>query len=320
VKCLFSILGALVFSNLFSQDSTYVESYRDEATVRIHTVQKYSRLYIKDLLYQQDYNYYPNELTNIGLALNYKWIGIALSFNSAPNSNAIKYGRTRKLDLSFNSYGRRFGFDVNLQLYGGYYLQNPIDFDPSWNSTVHPKKSGMTTVNLGSHVYYVLNNEKFSLRASFNQTEIQKKTAGSLIGGFYSFLYSMNSNSPLTGKVDAQIDVPASRFVRGGAFITGGMSLGYIQTFVYKEHFYLTLGGIPSLGLQVSYINIEEASDLASLRFASRIVLRIGLGYNSSKFFAGFAALSDNQRLYNRDQLRISNETGSIRFFVGTRF
>ncbi len=316
------LLGIVLLSSFIgsAQDSSYVVGEREKLTLKVYTVEKFSRIFISDLGQDLQYRYHPNEVANIGLGLNYKWIGIALAFNPAPNRRVEKFGRTNKLDLQINSYGRKFGFDLSLQFYGGYYLENPDEIDSTWTRPNFPKREDLITFNFGLNSYYVLNHEHFSYRATFNQTEIQEKSAGSFVAGLYGSIYSVNSSTPLMGYVNGELRDPNAPFVGGGAFLTGGGSFGYIHTFVAKKYFYFTIGAIPALGLQISYVDRDFQPDLTKLRFAGKIQFLGGFGYNRERFFTGFSGLSNNQRLFNSDGIRISNEIGALRFFVGTRF
>ncbi len=313
-------LSILFLGQGFAQDSTFIRSKRDELTLKLITVEKYSRVYLRDQIENVNYRYHPNETANIGFGLNYKWIGVNLAFNPAPNRKVDEFGRTRKLDLKINSYGAALGFDIQLMNYRGYYLENPHVVEPGRAEDDYVIRPDMNTFNLGFNVYYVVNNEEFSMRASYIQTEIQRKSAGSLIGGFFGSIYGMSSDLSLTNITDNSILYPNSPFVQGGAFITTGIMLGYIHTFVLKEHFYFTLGATPGLGLQVSSVNLLFSEDITRLRLAGKAHLRAGLGYNADRFFAGLSAISDNQRLINTNDIRISSEIGEIRFFLGTRF
>lgn len=320
-----NIILIFCFSLLFlieglSQDSTFIRSKRDNLTLKVLTVEKFSRVYLTDQIENVNYRYHPNENANIGFGLNYKWIGVNLAFNPAPNRGVNEFGRTRKFDLKINSYGSAIGFDVHLLNYRGYYLENPHIVEPGRAEDDYVIRPDMNTFNIGFNAYYIFNHDEFSMRASYVQTEIQTKSAGSFIGGFFGSIYGLSSDLSLTNVLENEILYPNSPFVKGGASITTGLMFGYIHTFVLKEHFYFTIGATPGLGLQATTVNIIPGEDINRLRFAGKALLRAGLGYNADRFFAGFSGISDNQRWINTDELRISSEIGEVRFFLGTRF
>jgi hypothetical protein len=70
----------------------------------------------------------PNGNTGLGVGVNYKFIGIALSFGLPLSQSSIeKYGQTSNFDVQMSYFGKGIGLDGFLQGYKGYYMANPQD-------------------------------------------------------------------------------------------------------------------------------------------------------------------------------------------------
>ena len=108
------------------------------------------------------------------LSLGVSYLGLSLSAALNP---AKMLGKYHDYELNFNSYGRRFGFDIIYQdakNYTGWH-----DHDGMERIELSDGQLSVKTLNLNA--FYVFNSRRFSYPAAFSQSYIQRRSAGSFL-------------------------------------------------------------------------------------------------------------------------------------------
>ena len=108
------------------------------------------------------------------LSLGVSYLGLSLSASLNP---AKLMGKYRDYELNFNSYGRRFGFDIIYQdakNFTGWH-----DHDGMERITLPDGLLSVKTLNLNA--FYVFNSRRFSYPAAFSQSYIQRRSASSFL-------------------------------------------------------------------------------------------------------------------------------------------
>jgi hypothetical protein len=108
------------------------------------------------------------------LSLGVSYLGFTLSAALNP---AKLIGKYRDYELNFNSYGRRFGFDI--------IYQDAHNFT-GWHDTegmerIELPADILSVKTLNLNAFYVFNSRRFSYPAAFSQSYIQKQSAGSFL-------------------------------------------------------------------------------------------------------------------------------------------
>ena len=169
----------------------YIEDRSNLLNLRIYTLVKSNSVTIQ----QEDDNVVlrPNSPVSLGFGFNFKGLGLSLGFGlPVSKERQEKYGKTRRLDIQANLNTRRIVGLGYLQIYQGYYMANPGDFT-EWNQPNYPTLPDMRTLSLGASAFYVFNHKKFSSKAAFTRTQIQRRSAGSLALGLYGNYDDVNS-------------------------------------------------------------------------------------------------------------------------------
>lgn len=108
------------------------------------------------------------------LSLGVSYLGLSLSVAVNP---AKLMGKYHDYELNFNSYGRRFGFDVvyhDAKNFKGWHDQDGME-----RIELPDDKLSVKTLNVNA--YYVFNSRRFSYPAAFSQSYIQRRSAGSFL-------------------------------------------------------------------------------------------------------------------------------------------
>jgi hypothetical protein len=101
-------------------------------------------------------------------------------------------------------------------------------------------------------------------------------------------------------------------------------SLGYMHTFVIKSKFYASAGLFGGAGFHHTSLLTRMPTEELHDKYTSpvfRMQERIGVGYNSRKFFAG-AELYSSQSTYSESNnaVQVSAMRTSFQIFAGYRF
>ena len=269
---------------------------------------------------RKNIRYSPNDGNNIGIKLQHRWLGIAISYSPGKLQEAQK-GTTDVTHIILNSYGKKIGFDAYYLNYKGYYLQNYKDL-PFFKNTImgniFPQRSDMQTTNAGLNVYYIFNNKKFSIRAPFANNDWQKKSAGSFILTSSLNYYNLSADSTL---VYARVDTNAEELTRikKGDFYSVSFMPGYAYTYVISKHVFITLA--PSVGLvyQYQHYYTETNNLVESFELIPRAMIRGAVGYAGRRYFFGVTSVADMYNIPIARSYKLTYEIGNITLYAGIR-
>jgi hypothetical protein len=271
---------------------------------------------------QENLFYSPNQQVNIGFGFNYKWlgIGIALNFKFINNDDDV-YGNTKRLDLQMNAYGKKFVTDFTFGFYSSFYIQNSKEvlLNPKYQTEYYIRPD-IASLSFGVSNLYVFNHKRFSYKAAFVSTAIQKKSAGSLYVGPQFILLSINSDSSFFPNNSTFDEFPSlTLFSR----ISIGALGGYAYNFIIAKQFYIStsLGMALSIGRQAYKIE-GELYHLKSVP-SFDILPRIAFGFNNERYYGGFSAVtkvSGFDAFKQTENLGMVFNYSNFRFFFGKRF
>ncbi len=322
------ILSAQVESQLtphakkITIDTNYIEDLSDKLNLFLYGKTKYKYLHYSNLESGQAVDYSPNDRFNVGFGFSYKWMGIGIAFNLPfINDDDDKYGKTDRLDMQMNVFARKFFIDLFLDYYQGFYVTNPGDvYEDHDESMGYPKHPEMVTADVGLSFVYIINNKKFSYRASFTQNEIQKRMAGSMLVGviaYYSGTAADTSFIPLP-LIQDFAEHENYRFTEVEALSIGPV-FGYAYNFVIAKRFLITISTLPGL----MYQNTKTRSELGAVSKGGDIGFVIGnkisICYNRGNYFGGFN-YNDFHTFYNYKTMGLSTNVGNFKLFFGRRF
>lgn len=299
-----------------NHDTTYITSYADRFAVKFVAVNKINYFRIRDRGNGTKLHYRPEYGVNLGVGISYKWFAIDIVFNIG-----LREDKNFEDSEFFDFQGRVFSskqlIEGSLQYYYAYELGtiSGIEEDISEIST---NREDIRTISFGLQYLYAFNYDKFSLKAPFILNEIQRKSAGSPIFGASFSFFSMNADSSivpteLSGYFDQKlhlIDFSA---------ISLAVNFGYMYTFVWKEHFFLTLGFIPGLNFNLGDSK-ADSRDIFKWNVSYKFKIMNAIGYNSLRFYTGFQLVSDWNNVRIEKNLSMLNSHGSLKLFVGYRF
>lgn len=237
------------------------------------------------------------------LSVGVSYLGFTLSMALNP---AKLMGKYHDYEFNFNSYGRRFGFDV--------IYQDAKNFT-GWNETegtdrVTLPADLLSVKTLNVNAYYAFNSRHFSYPAAFSQSYIQRRSAGS----FLLAASGMGQRGTVHGdKLGAQ----EMKFKMTNI----GLGAGYGYNYVPHQGWLLHISALPTF---IVYSNTSMTFDdtKVSLKYHFPEVIITGRGaavYQWRNKFAGLSMVYNFTNIGYEESLAVHNTKWRIRTFFGLR-
>jgi hypothetical protein len=299
-----------------NHDTTYINNFGNEIAVRLVAVTKYNSFHIRDRINKSSIKYRPLRDLSLGAGFSYKVLAIDLTFSLGLN-NTSEFENTRSFDFQATVFTSKQYISASLQYYQAYTLANIKGVDINISEAAK-RREDIRTINFGLQYQYAFNYTRFSMKAPFVFNEIQVKSAGSPMIGAGFNMFVLDSDSSIIPDEAAAFFVPNAN-LNDLNILSVSMSFGYMYTFVYRKHFFLTLSLI--LGFNVNagdyYTDQRNYIDLnVNLKFNSMNAI----GYNGRKLYVGINFLTNSylSRLDKKLYAQIGH--GRAKLFIGYRF
>lgn len=293
---LFILLGGFVFSSKAKTDpdTNYVQKFKNIFAGKGFVIKngftyaltpRNNSNFTEQQLKDAQIIYNPYIPTTVGVSVNIKGIGFTYVFK-IKNDFLDTLGRAKSgfKQFQLNMYGTKFGFEGYYQDYQRFYFHYKGDhlLLKNYNSDIRAYQWGINTI-------FIFNGKKFSYNAAFNQTQLQKKSAGS-----WMLIPALKFNEIKSGHL-----IPDSVNKYFGSITNLQRNRNYsflIQTGygfnLTKNYFYFSGAVLGGVGIQTQ----SYTYPLGKLhKIAFPLVGRVkgGLGYNGKIFFAGLFANAD---------------------------
>ncbi len=226
---------------------------------------------------------------------------LGFSLNAALNPAKL-LGRYRDYELNFNSYGKRFGFDIIYQdahNFKGWHDHEGMD------RIVLP--DGMLKVKtLNVNAFYVFNSRRFSYPAAFTQSYIQRRSAGSIL------LAASGQGQHATLDYTQKTDMKMTNI---------GLGMGYGYNFVPGEGWLLHISALPTF-IVYSNTSMTFGDNRVPLSYHFPEVIITGRGAVVRQWrnkFLGLSMVFNFTNIGNEERLAVHNIKWRVRTFFGLR-
>ncbi|MEO7524656.1 MAG: DUF4421 domain-containing protein, partial [Ferruginibacter sp.] len=304
--------GTLHAQSKKSYDPNYYNIFPKSVSARIFTSKKYSVITMQSIT-GKDLRYIANSNTAAGLGLSYNNLSANIAFG-LPFLNDKDKGKTKVIDLQAHLYSRRWINDLYAQQYRGYYT-TPANYPSTTDAYYY--RPDLKVQLLGFNRYRVFNSRRFSYRASFLQTEWQKKSAGTLLAGFEMYYSRVKADSSfIPFNIKANYRNPG---VLKLGYASIGPGIGYAYTLVIDQHFFATASVIGNLNF--NYVKeFETASSASRIGIDPLLNFRVAAGYNGRVWSVAANWIAANLNFKGSSGGRYLEQTGNYRFIVSRRF
>ena len=233
------------------------------------------------------------------LSLGVSYLGLSLSAALNP---AKMLGKYHDYELNFNSYGRRFGFDIIYQdakNYTGWH-----DHDGMERIELSDGQLSVKTLNLNA--FYVFNSRRFSYPAAFSQSYIQRQSAGS----FLLAASGMGQHATIDWHQEMQLKMTNI-----------GIGAGYGYNYVPGQGWLLHISALPTF---IVYSNtsmtLGDTRVPLSYHFPEAIITGRGaVVYQWGNKFLGMSMVFNFTNIGYEESLAIHNIKWRVRTFFGLR-
>ena len=233
------------------------------------------------------------------LSVGVSYLGFSLSAALNP---AKLMGKYRDFELNFNSYGKRFGYDIIFQdarNFTGWH-----DMEGMERIELPADMLSVRTLNLNS--FYIFNGQRFSFPAAFSQSYIQRRSAGS----FLVAVSGMGQHTTLKWEQEAKIKMTNI-----------GIGGGYGYNYVPSKGWLLHISATPTF-IIYSNTSMTFGDSRVPLHYHFPEVIITGRGAVvhqwGNKFF-GMSMVYNFTNIGNEENLALHNEKWRIRMFYGLR-
>ena len=233
------------------------------------------------------------------LSLGVSYLGLSLSASLNP---AKLMGKYRDYELNFNSYGRRFGFDIIYQdakNFTGWH-----DHDGMERITLPDGLLSVKTLNLNA--FYVFNSRRFSYPAAFSQNYIQQRSAGSFL------LAASGQGQHATLEWDQEMQLKMTNISLGA---------GYGYNYVPSHGWLLHISALPTF-IVYSNTSMTFGDTRVPLHYHFPEAIITGRGAVVRQWgnkFLGMSMLFNFTNIGHEESLAIHNIKWRVRTFFGLR-
>jgi len=233
------------------------------------------------------------------LSVAVSYLGLSLSASLNP---AKLMGKYRDYELNFNSYGKRFGFDVIYQdakNFTGWH-----DHDGMERIELPADMLKVKTLNVNA--FYVFNSSRFSYPAAFSQSYIQRRSAGS----FLLAASGQGQHASLDWKQEMQLKVTNI-----------GIGAGYGYNYVPRQGWLLHISALPTfIVYSKTSMTFGDNRIPLSYHFPECIITSRGSVVRQwSNKFLGLSMVFNYTNIGNEDKLAVYNVKWRVRTFFGLR-
>ena len=226
---------------------------------------------------------------------------LGFSLNAALNPAKL-LGRYRDYELNFNSYGKRFGFDIIYQdahNFKGWHDHEGMD-------RIELPDGMLKVKTLNVNAFYVFNSRRFSYPAAFTQSYIQRRSAGSIL------LAASGQGQHATLDYTQKTDMKMTNI---------GLGMGYGYNFVPGEGWLLHISALPTF-IVYSNTSMTFGENRVPLSYHFPEVIITGRGAVVRQWrnkFLGMSMVFNFTNIGNEERLAVHNIKWRVRTFFGLR-
>ena len=233
------------------------------------------------------------------LSVAVSYLGLSLSASLNP---AKLMGKYRDYKLNFNSYGKRFGFDIiyqNAKNFTGWH-----DHDGMERIELPADMLKVKTLNVNA--FYVFNSRRFSYPAAFSQSYIQRRSAGS----FLLAASGQGQHASLDWEQEMQLKVTNI-----------GIGAGYGYNYVPRQGWLFHISALPTF-IVYSKTSMTFGDNRVPLHYHFPEAIITGRGaavYQWRNKFAGLSMVFNFTNIGDEESLAVHNIKWRVRTFFGLR-
>jgi len=305
-----------------SFDTTYIEPNHYDWTMMMQNTNFLQIVSISardELLGRQTLDFAPKASCKIGPYIGWKWIFLGYTVDLSRPKRAGKMS-----ELSFSLYSNMIGGDfVYIKNTNNFTIRSVHGFDGIEKSTFRGTDfNGLSTHTVSVNAYYVFNHRKFSYPAAYNQSTVQKKSAGSVILGFRYDRQRINFDHKKLPESLLQEGVMSDELKFSNlSYRNYCINVGYAYNWVVARNCLIAVSMTPAIGYKK--LKGEKVSGQSVLNYVKNFnfdfIGRAGFVWNTKKMFVGCSIIS-HMYDYRRNRFSVANSLNYINLYAGFYF
>ncbi len=300
--------------------NSFIEDHSNQLNIRVDVSNdevKYSMPYEND---KADIR--TNLKASYGIVLSYRFLSVRLGVRPTLSESELENkGRTDRfrfrLKLLFDKWTHRLEYNYRR----GFYVENTNEFDTEIQDPSFKIQFPYLTTNILSGSSHYKFNDNYSVRAIESNTEIQLKSAGTILVGIDYALYFVKGTEHV--KLEDQVIINRDSYNEYSGF-SPIFNAGYYYTFVLHKYWYTNVYANP--GVAIDFYNTKVFNNNESINNNSTAVYfafasGISVGYNGKKiYFGGEYNYNINSEKYDGDDITLQPIKNNFNLFFGYRF
>jgi hypothetical protein len=278
-------------------DTNYVQTFRNIFAIKLFLIDngftyaltpKNNSLFTDAQLKDARVIYNPYIPPTAGVSLNIKGVGASYVFKFTDDYlDTTGQAKSAFKQFQMNIYKTKFGFEAYYQDYQRFYYK--YKGDDSLSKDLKNYNSNIRAYQFGANAILIFNGKKFSYNAAFNQTVLQKKSAGSWMLNFSLKFNELKANDLIPDAVKpyygSYTDLQRNR---NYAFL---IQTGYAFNLT-KSSFYFSGALMGGAGIQNQTYSFPIGK-FYKISFPLVGRAKTSLGYNGKIIFTGVFANAD---------------------------
>ena len=269
------------------------------------------------LVYSDDFKLVlgPNETNSLSFGFSYRYLDLGLSFTPQflnAGQDEDKKGQSERFSFrtSFSMY--RFNLSIDLNSVKGFYLKNSAEFvRGALPDTPYVLFPDLKVNNFGIMLRYNVN-RKFSTAALTSGTQIQLKSAWTVLPTFQFATFRFNTDSKTTGVHNES------------TFSTDlNLLLPVAGTLVISPKFSASLGIGPSFGVDFfKSVSLDDSNRIAVTKGTKLITgysVQTAISFHSGRFFSGIESRYRSYGHKIEDVSRMIKQYSYFQAYIGWR-
>ncbi len=306
--------------SLSISNNGYIEKYHNQLNIKFEVSNEVGNY--KLFFDNNKANISPNIGVRYAFGFNYRFASIRLGIRPKLSDSSIDdKGETDNFKLRVKLLFNEWSHKLEYNYVKGFYIKNTNDYtiDNLENNNHIQFPDMKTSIFSGTSAYKFNNN--YSVRAVESQTEIQIKSAGSLMPSVDYWFYKISDTKKYKNPQGEIIEREKYNNFEG---INTIVNIGYYYTFVYHKNWYVNVFGAPGVGMDFYKVKTTTPDEQFTNSYNDIVYsLQSGaaVGYSTKKYYFG---VDFNSRItkenYGKDQFHFNTSTNTFHLFIGYRF
>ena len=301
-------------------DTNYIEQAKYNITLMTEADWRFKYIWLRgsdDEGHHQTLYFHPHSQVTIGPYVGYSllFFGWTVDIGSRLTTN--------NSNIYLSLYAPMFGIDYYYENdINGYSISRLSGFsDDVRERSVGLEFPGLSTNMKYLHLYYIFNHRRFSYRAAYSQSTVQRRSRGAFILGYTYSRQQTNFDYNLLPAPfyddNGELIINEALKVKRARYTNHSVSLGYTYNWVFARNWLFNLSTSPAIGYNFTKGEKLTSDKLYKLRNINfDFIGKLALVWNNNFMFAG-GSFTAHTYAYRKSTFSCQNALLSAQLYMG---